>query len=135
MRKLLLLASALVMSAMGELMAQAVTTSSLTGAITDKNGAVPGANVVAVHEPTGTSYGTVSDANGKFHIVNMRPGGPSTITMSFVGYTAQTYSHINLPLADAYVLDHVLQAQGTQLEALVVTGVADKSMTTEKNGA
>ncbi len=135
MRKLLLLASALVLSAMGELMAQAVTTSSLSGSIKDKNGAVPGANVVAVHEPTGTSYGTVSTADGKFNIVNMRPGGPYKITISFVGYKTQTYSDINLALAETYVINHVMQEEGTQLEELVVTGVAEKSMNTEKNGA
>ncbi len=135
MRKLLLLASAFVLSAMGELMAQGVTTSSLTGTVKDKNGAIPGANVVAVHEPTGTSYGTVSDASGKFNIVNMRPGGPYKITISFVGYKTQTYTDINLALAEAYVINHTLQEEGTQLEELVVTGVAEKSLNVEKNGA
>src|SRR5882672_10618119 len=99
MRKVLLFMLVFVLSATVELLAQAVTTSFLSGTVKDKNGAVPGANVVAVHEPTGTSYGTVTTPEGKFNIVNMRPGGPYKITISFVGYKTQTYSDINLTLA------------------------------------
>jgi outer membrane receptor protein involved in Fe transport len=135
MRKILLFMLVFVLSATVELLAQAVTTSFLSGTVKDKNGPVPGANIVAVHEPTGTSYGTVTTPEGKFNIVNMRPGGPYKITISFVGYKTQTYSDINLTLAETYILNHTLQEEGTQLEELVVTGVAEKSMNVEKNGA
>ncbi|NOT74737.1 MAG: TonB-dependent receptor [Cyclobacteriaceae bacterium] len=134
MRKLLLIVSAFVLSA-STLLAQGVTTSTLSGSLKDKNGAVPGANVVAVHEPTGTTYGTVSAADGKFTISNMRVGGPYKITISFVGYKTQTYSDISLQLGETYVLNHVLSEEGTQLEELVVTGEATKDLNTEKNGA
>lgn len=79
-------------------LAQGVTTSFLGGVIKDKNGTVPGANVVAVHEPTGTTYGTVSDADGKILISNMRVGGPYKVTISFVGYMTQTYEDVYLKL-------------------------------------
>jgi hypothetical protein len=135
MRRILLLMTAFVMTASTGLFAQGVTTSTLAGSVKDKNGAVPGANIVAVHEPTGTTYGTVSTPDGKFVISNMRVGGPYKITISFVGYQTQTYGDINLKLGETYVLNHTLAEEGTQLEELVVTGVNEKALNAEKNGA
>ena len=70
MRKLLLIMSIVLLANSADLMAQ-ITTSALGGSVKDKSGAVPGANVVAVHEPTGTSYGTVTNGDGNFTISNM----------------------------------------------------------------
>ncbi|MCR4417205.1 MAG: carboxypeptidase-like regulatory domain-containing protein [Ignavibacteria bacterium] len=67
--------------------AQGITTAGITGVVTDKNGdPLPGANVTAVHVPSGTMYGTSTRANGRFNITGMRVGGPYTITASFIGY-------------------------------------------------
>ena len=55
--------------------AQTVTTGNLTGTIEDQQGAVlPGATVVALHDGTGTQYQAVSQANGRFSILNVRVG-------------------------------------------------------------
>ena len=135
MRRILLVTTAFVLTATMSLLAQGVTTSTLSGSTKDKNGAVPGANVVAVHEPTGTTYGTVSTRDGKFSIANMKVGGPYKITISFVGYQTQSYGDIYLKLGETYVLNHVLSEEGTQLEELVVTGVSEKALNAEKNGA
>lgn len=135
MRRILLVTVALVLTATANLLAQGVTTSSLSGTVKDKNGAVPGANVVALHEPTGTSYGTVSGTDGKFSITNMRVGGPYKITISFVGMVTQSYTDIYLKLAETYILNHTMQEEGTQLDEVVVTGVAEKSANAEKSGA
>ena len=41
-----------------------VTTSSMSGRVTDAEGAVIGATVVATHQPSGTTYGTVTNMDG-----------------------------------------------------------------------
>src|SRR5262245_39808138 len=67
--------------------AQNVTTSTLTGVVKDVQGGVlPGASVAAVHVPTGTSYETVTEGDGSFQVLNVRVGGPYTITIALQGF-------------------------------------------------
>ena len=50
-----------------------VTTSSLAGRISDENGGpLAGAAVLAVHTPSGTQYGTIANADGRYVINGMR---------------------------------------------------------------
>ena len=85
-RNLLLLVVALLAVPLG-VWAQGVTTSSLTGIVKDDKGEViPGANIVATHMPSGTTYGTASRADGHYNFPATRVGGPYTIKVSFVGY-------------------------------------------------
>ena len=64
-----------------------ITTSSISGRIADESGAeLVGVSVVAVHTPTGTRYGSVTDGKGNFSILNLRPGGPYTIKAQLLGY-------------------------------------------------
>lgn len=37
---------------------------------------LPGANVTAVHTPTGTTYGAVTNFDGGFNLLNLRVGDP-----------------------------------------------------------
>ncbi|MCW5912760.1 MAG: TonB-dependent receptor [Cyclobacteriaceae bacterium] len=112
-----------------------VTTATLTGAAKDEAGAgIPGANVVAVHEPSGTTYGTVSNLDGKFTIQNMRVGGPYKVTISFVGYQTQSYGDIYLKLGEPYVLNHLMKEEGTQLDEIVVIATEDAIMNSSRNG-
>ena len=63
------------------LFAQGVTTSSMSGIVTDVQGnPLIGANVVAVHNPSGTRYGASTRDNGQFNIPNMRIGGQAIAT-------------------------------------------------------
>src|SRR5262249_40168163 len=68
--------------------AQGVTTASVTGLVKDASGGViPGASVTAVHEPSGTSYDTVTQSDGRFTIPGMRVGGPYTVKAELSGFT------------------------------------------------
>src|SRR5690554_565541 len=116
-----LFALAMFVLAMGHLSAQ-VTTSSVQGSVTDNSGeSLIGATVRAVHEPSGSVYGAVTNLEGRFNLPNMRVGGPYSIEVSFIGYEPQTYSGIILRLGEPYALNAVISDTGIELAQVVVT--------------
>jgi len=135
MMKKLLITVAIFLMAVGA-WAQGVTTSSLTGKITDeKGGDLPGANIVATHTPSGTTYGTTSLKDGRFIMPAMRVGGPYTIKVSFVGYKEQVRENINLQLGETFVLDFKLADESSELQEVVVSGAKDPILNSDKMGA
>ncbi len=116
--------------------AQGVTTASITGTIKDKTGEViPGANVVATHMESGTTYGAATRADGLYNIEGMRVGGPYTVKVSFVGYKEQVHEEIYLELGQTLILNYDLISEATELDAIVITGVQDAILNSEKIGA
>ena len=64
-----------------------VTTSSMSGKVTEKDGSpVVGATVVATHTPSGSRYYSTTDNSGNYRILNMRVGGPYDVEVSLLGY-------------------------------------------------
>lgn len=115
---------------------QGVTTSSLTGTVTDANGGeLPGATIVAVHTPSGTRYGTTSLVDGRYTIPNMRVGGPYTVDITFVGYQDQRSENIFLRLGEPFVLNGRLSESGTALQEVVVSGTRNPILNAERTGA
>ena len=99
-----------------------VTTSSIKGLISDEtNAGLPGANVIAVHTPTGTTYGAATNIDGRFNFVNLRVGGPYTITVSYVGYKDQSFSDVFLTLGKTENLSLALTTDSSQLDEVVLT--------------
>jgi hypothetical protein len=134
-RKLLLTLS-VVLSAIVGAMAQGVTTGSITGKVVDsKDEGLPGANVVAVHTPSGTTYGTASRPDGRFTIPNARVGGPYKITVSFIGYESQEKSDVIVSLGEAADLSFKLAESGTQLQEVQIFSTPDAVFSSERTGA
>ena len=111
-----------------------VTTSSMSGRVTDAEGAVIGATVIATHQSSGTTYGTVTNLEGRFNLNGMRVGGPYTVEVSYIGYGTSTTNNITLSLGENYVLNVVLSEEATSLDEIVVTALRTK-FSTEKTGA
>lgn len=100
-----------------------VTTSSISGVVKNKSGnPLPGASITATHIPTGTVYTAVARSGGRFDINNMNPGGPYTITSSFVGYETDKREDVYLQLGDVARLDFSLAESAKQLQTVVVAG-------------
>jgi hypothetical protein len=132
MRKLVLL-TAFVLGSVGA-WAQGVTTSAVSGVVNDSKGeALPGATVLAIHQPSGTQYGTSTQTDGRFTINNARIGGPYKITVSFVGYQQQVQENVFLNLGVTTNLNFKLSEEGTQLEEIVVSG--SSVINTDRTGA
>jgi len=130
-----LLLAGISMLASGSVYAQ-VTTSSLSGRIVDESGEpVIGAAVVAVHEPSGTSYGAVVNNSGQYTINGMRTGGPYKVEVSALGYTTVVFKDITLQLAEVSNINATLKESSEFLEEVVVIGTAASKFSTEKTGA
>jgi hypothetical protein len=115
---------------------QGVTTGAISGVITDAKGeTLPGANVVAVHNPTGTRYATATRADGRYNLPNVRVGGPYTITASFVGYTDQVRENVDVALGQEFTADFTLQDSNVQLSEVQVTATRNAVISADRTGA
>src|SRR5688500_9017706 len=93
-----------------------VTTSSISGIVTDANGGpLPGATILATHTPSGTQYGTTALPDGRYNLPGMRVGVPYLVKVSFVGYKEQTFDNMFLSLGVASDLNVKLVDESTQL--------------------
>jgi hypothetical protein len=136
MRKNLLFTFCVLCLAVMGLRAQGITSSSISGQVTDQKGdELPGANVVAVHVPSGTEYGISARADGRYNLNGLRVGGPYTVKTSFVGYKDQSKENIFLELGQTLVVNFKLADNATELETVVVSGVQDATLNSEKIGA
>jgi hypothetical protein len=113
-----------------------VTTSGISGKIYGENKiSLPGASVVLVHVPTGTQYGTVTDADGLYRITNMKVGGPYTMTVSYVGYKPVVESNLNLGLGQTLGLNEDLSPNATDLQGVQITSTKNQLIDGNKTGA
>jgi len=94
---------------------------SIQGKIMDKDGLpMPGASVVLVNDP---KKGTVSDANGKFELFNVKTGD-QLVNVSYIGYTSlntmvtvenQKVTVIEIRLKESAVIGEEIIVLGDQL--------------------
>ena len=113
-----------------------VTTSALAGKVlmTDTKEAVIGATVQVVHEPSGTRYAAVTNADGLFTIQGMRIGGPYSATISYIGYKTKVYKDITLQLGETYHLNASISENINEIGEVVISGKNSK-FAAEKTGA
>lgn len=112
------------------------TTASITGQVVDETGeSLPGANIIAIHQPTGTQYGTATNPNGRYSILNMRVGGPYTIRASFVGYQSIEETGISLELDEKRSIDFALRPRTEEMDAVEVVARRNEVISKSRTGA
>ena len=116
--------------------AQGVTSGTITGTVVDpQTQPVPGATVVALHEPSGSRYEGVSRADGRFTIQGLRVGGPYTVTATLSGFQPKpqrevivnlgTATDLTLSLSNVAVTEEVtVTAQSSDVFSSARTGAA-----------
>ncbi len=113
-----------------------VTTSNISGLVYDNaNQLLPGANITAVHSPTGTTYGGTTNFDGRFDLINLRVGGPYRVTISYVGFKTKVYDDVFLQLGQTYNIDVIMIEDDNQLEEVVITTNKNATFSSERTGA
>jgi hypothetical protein len=133
-----LFALALVLAPLSVAFAQGVTTGSVTGIVRDsQERPIVGAAVTAVHLPSGTVYETVTRADGRFVVPNMRVGGPYAVVISPAGAGAafQPITQENVTVNLGAATDLVFAVQPTVQEQVTVIGQSDPVFSSQRTGA
>ena len=120
----------------GAAFAQGTTTGTLSGLITDEEGttALPGVEVTAIHQPTGTVYTATTRGDGRFTILNVRVGGPYTVSVALQGFKSQEQADVNVNLGEDQSLTFKLPI-ATIEESVTVVGESNPLINPSKTGA
>lgn len=111
-----------------------VTTATMRGKVTDVNHEpIVGAAIVAVHEPSGSRYGAITNVDGRYVIQGMRVGGPYKVEVSYVGMKSNQITGVTLQLGEAFRHDVQLAESSELLGEVIITGRAGMDAT--KTGA
>lgn len=122
----------LVMLLIATMVSAQVTTASMSGKVVDvSKEPLIGATIRAVHTPTGTIYNTVTQSTGQYQFQNLRIGGPYTVEISYVGFTPEKLSNINLVLGENHTLNVTMREDAQALGEVLV--VADRSSVISSN--
>lgn len=116
--------------------AQGVTGASFNGTVTDSDGdPLPGATVIARHEPSGTEYGTSTRVDGRFNLRNVRVGGPYTVRVTFIGFQSAEQEEIFLELGQDYTVNFELVDQAMELGEVAIFAQRDAIISGDRSGA
>ncbi len=105
----------------GTVLSAQVTTGSMNGNVRGPNGVVANARIVAVHQPSGTTYQAVSRADGRFLIPAMRVGGPYTVSAVALGFERYTLQGLEVTLGNATDVTFDLKQAAVTLTGVQVT--------------
>jgi hypothetical protein len=112
------------------------TTSKINGIITDTTGeTLFGANIMALHTPTGTVSGATALDNGRYALSNLRIGGPYTISVSYLGYKSKKITNVFLTLGKTTNINVVLSEDSNTLEEIVISSGKNTVFNNDRTGA
>ncbi len=132
----LALALALIIGGTTSAFAQGITTGAIGGNVVSSTGEVMvGANVVAIHVPSGTKYGTNTRANGHYVIPNIRVGGPYTVTVSAVGYKKVTRENVYTIVSQTTDVNFSIAEEAIQTAEQIIVGERNSVLSSTRTGA
>ncbi|MCS7004647.1 MAG: carboxypeptidase regulatory-like domain-containing protein [Cytophagales bacterium] len=104
-----------------------ITTSAISGIVREfaTKATIPGANVLATHVPSGTHYGASTDIDGRYRLTGLKPGGPYTVRVSFIGFQSDSVTNIFLELGNPTTIDFKLREENFQLQEVTIVSEKD----------
>ena len=112
-----------------------VTTSGITGEVTDAHETIIGATIKACHTPSGAIYYGVTNANGVYTISGMKAGGPYDIEVSYIGYEPVKFTDIQLVLGENTIINATITENASQLQEVQVVAPSRNTMRSDHSGA
>ncbi len=96
--------------------------------LSKQNEILAGATVTIVHEPTQNRYTSSTRNDGYFHFFNLKPGGPYSIVISYIGFEplkeTNFYSILNgdhfFAASNSESVDFILQKKNNPLEEIII---------------
>lgn len=107
-----------------------ITTSSVSGKVTDEVEPLVGVAVIAQHLPSGTQYYASTNTEGRYSILAMRPGGPYKITFELVGFKKTEVTEVYLSLDNLELNQKMVIDTQNLEEVVIVAKAANKSLKT-----
>jgi hypothetical protein len=105
----------------GSTFAQDLDNVTITGRVTDPNGAIiPGATIEATFARTGAMRTTVTDDQGRYRIIQLEPG-TYNLQASFTGFAPLEKKDFNFIAGKNAQIDFALAPQGVTVDPVIVT--------------
>ncbi|MGH7555573.1 MAG: TonB-dependent receptor, partial [Longimicrobiales bacterium] len=103
---------------------QGATTGTFRGRVMGaENQPVVAGQVVARNTATGLQRGVLTDAQGRYAIPLLPPGGPYTVSVTSVGFANAEQSGFNLSAGDVRTVNFTMAVQAVQLAGIEVSGI------------
>ena len=120
----------------GNVIAQPVTSATISGSVVDQNGnALFAATVIAKHEPSGTIYGTNTREDGRFNLLGLRTGGPYTVKVTNIGYRSIEQNNYYLELSQNLNVEYRMFSEDVQLGEVVISSDRNAILSGNRTGA
>jgi Carboxypeptidase regulatory-like domain len=113
-----------------------VTSSAISGVITDVKGeGLPGATVIALHVPSGSKYGAITNVSGRYTLPAVRVGGPYKLIVTFVGFKDESKEGIITSLGTTSNVDFKMAEEGALLEEVTISATRSDVINSDRTGA
>ncbi|MFC1791390.1 TonB-dependent receptor [Gemmatimonadota bacterium] len=93
----------------------------ISGEVRDQNGSpMAGVQIVIMNQQTGFQSGALTQANGRYLVLGLRPGGPYRIEARMIGYGLEALDDVVLEAGGTFEADFAMGTQAIALDALEV---------------
>lgn len=114
---------------------QGIGSAAIFGEVADATGRpVVSAQVEVRHVPTGVLARTITNGEGRYQLVNLRPGGPYELTVTSFGYAEARRTNIHLRAEQRLRLDFTVSEEAIEMDPLEVVARRDPRFDVSRTG-